>query len=484
MRRLVTIALVLVVVAAAGSLAIPAAPVHAQSGVIWNVEYYSNAYLSGDPVLERQESGREFYWAGSSPGAGVPADYFSARFATDVYFPAGTYRFYILADDGVKLWIDFPPDKRPTLDTYNAPQPGSTLVADVTLAEGSHHIQIDYRENTGDAYLYVSWDRLGVGTTGPNFNPPPVQVTWQAQWTAQYFNNTYLGGSPALSRSEPSPNQNWGYDAPGPGVLADNFSARWIVYQEFEQGNYTVTTSADDGVRVNVDGRYVINEWHIASGQAYSATFPLTAGPHSIVVEYYDAGAIASINFRMVRESQGQPTVQPVTGAIATITAYRLNVRSAPSTGTILRTVSRGEVYPVVGRNADSSWWQINADGTIGWVSGRYVSVVGGSSVTVADGNTPQTVTYGQCPGFMPSRLAPGNYGRVTPGLPNTMRTTPGYAGLWVGQIPGGGVFYVLQGPACANDTAWYQVLYNGIVGWTAEGQGTTYWLELVVTSS
>lgn len=484
MRRLITFALVLVtLVVASGTLAAPARPAHAQTGVIWNVEYYNNPYLSGNPKLVRQESGREFYWGGGSPGAGVPADNFSARFATDAYFSAGVYRFYILADDGVKLWIDFPPDKRPTIDSYNAPKPGTMLTADVTLSEGSHHIQVDFRENTGDAYLNVSWERLGPsgGASGPGFSAPPVTVTWPTQWTAQYFNNTYLGGNPALSRSEAAPVQNWGYAAPGSGVLADNFSARWIVYQNFEQGTYTVRVTADDGVRVNVDGVYVINEWHLATGQTYTATFPLAAGPHSIVVEYYDAGAIAHIEFRMTREGQGG--YQPVTGPSATVNAYRLNVRDAPRTGSVLRTISRNEVYPVIGRTADSSWWQINANGTIGWVSGRYVTVRGGASVSVTDGGASvptqyPSYVYGQCPGFLPSRLAPGGYGRVTPGLSNNIRAQAGLNALWIGRIPAGAIFYVVSGPVCASNTAWYQINYSGITGWTAEGQSSTYWVE------
>jgi hypothetical protein len=263
-------------------------------------------------------------------------------------------------------------------------------------------------------------------------------------------------------------------------VLADNFSARWTIYQQFTAGTYTIKVSADDGVRVNVDGNYVINEWHLATGRTYSATVSLANGPHSIAVEFYDSGAVATLNFRMERGGQSQPTNPPVTGASATVTAYYLNVRSTPRTGSVLRTVSRNHVYPIVGRNADSSWWQINADGTVGWVSGRYVTVVGGSSVPVTDGsNVPAPPpSYLQCPGFLPSRLTAGGYGRVTPGLPNTLRATPGYSGARVGQIPGSGIFYVLQGPSCANETAWYQVVYNGMVGWTAEGQYPTYWLE------
>ncbi len=487
MRRTITWVLVLAVLAGAGALAGAPATTRAQdTNIIWEVEYFDNPYLAGEPVLERRESGTQFYWGGSSPAPNVPADGFSARFATDTFFEAGTYRFYILADDGVKLWIDFPPDKRPEIDTYSTPRPGELLTADVTLSEGMHHIQVDFRENSKDAYLYIAWESLRDGAQGPDFPMPPQTVDWSVQWTAQYFNNINLAGDPVLTRSEPEPGGNWGTSAPGPGIQADNFSARWIIYQDFSGGTYTIEVQADDGVRVSVDGNLVINEWHLATPQQYSATFQLQPGAHTIVVEFYDAGVVAYLDFRMVRQPDSTaPPAQP-TGVTATVTAFRLNVRTAPVNGAVLTKIDRNETYPVLGRNNASTWWQINVNGTIGWVSGAWVDLAGNvNSVPVTDGSvvvpTP-TPSYGvgQCPGFLPSRLVPGNYGRVvtSPGMPNNLRAQPSLSAALVGQIPAGDAFYIQEGPVCAENTAWYRVYHAGRSGWTAEGQGTTYWLE------
>ncbi len=71
--------------------------------------------------------------------------------------------------------------------------------------------------------------------------------------------------------------------------------------------------------------------------------------------------------------------------------------------------------------------------------------------------------------------------GRVTPGLPNNLRSQPSINGPLIGQIPGGAVFTVLAGPLCdPAGIAWWQVNYNGLVGWTGEGQGTAYGVEPV----
>ena len=83
------------------------------------------------------------------------------------------------------------------------------------------------------------------------------------------------------------------------------------------------------------------------------------------------------------------------------------------------------------------------------------------------------------CPGFMASRLVTGQQGRVTPGEPNNLRAQASDQSARLGQIPGGGVFTVLAGPVCdPQGMAWWQVNYNGVVGWTSEGQGTIYWTE------
>lgn len=84
------------------------------------------------------------------------------------------------------------------------------------------------------------------------------------------------------------------------------------------------------------------------------------------------------------------------------------------------------------------------------------------------------------CPGFMPSRLFPGQQGRVTPGTPNRMRNMPSTNGEIVGQIPGGATFQILEGPLCGDNTAWWYIEYNGEYGYTAEGVGNEYFTELV----
>jgi WD40 repeat protein len=92
-----------------------------------------------------------------------------------------------------------------------------------------------------------------------------------------------------------------------------------------------------------------------------------------------------------------------------------------------------------------------------------------------------ETVT---CPGFLPSRLMVGEQGRVTPGDANNVRSEPSTQSEHIGQIRGGEMFTVLEGPTCDGNYAWWKIEYNGLTGWTVEGSGDVYWLEPVAAEA
>jgi hypothetical protein len=86
------------------------------------------------------------------------------------------------------------------------------------------------------------------------------------------------------------------------------------------------------------------------------------------------------------------------------------------------------------------------------------------------------------CTNIPTPRLVLGGNGAVIPSLgENVLRDRPGRSAVGsveIGIIPPNGVFIVMAGPECASGLNWWQVNYNGQVGWTAEGEGNTYWLE------
>lgn len=89
------------------------------------------------------------------------------------------------------------------------------------------------------------------------------------------------------------------------------------------------------------------------------------------------------------------------------------------------------------------------------------------------------------CPSTLPNRLIVHERGRVSDEDPNPLNLRAGAHTDFerIGQIPAGGIFYVLEGPECSPRYSWFQVEYrdeNGdlLVGWIAEGADDLYFVE------
>ncbi|MEO8612282.1 MAG: PA14 domain-containing protein [Chloroflexota bacterium] len=435
-------------------------PAAAQANTVWTADYFNNAYLIGDAAVSRQDSAVAFNWGSAAPMSELPADNFSVRWGADPYFAAGTYRFYALADDDVRVTVDFA--LHPQIDTFNNPAVGQTVSGDVTLAAGTHHVQVDYREVTGDAYVYVTWANLATNPIGPNFPVPVPQqpVPVGGAWTAQYFANTALSGSPSLVLSEASPTHNWGVGSPSAGLPADNFSVRWTSVQTLNAGTYQVSAQPDDGVRVYVDGVLYINEWHTATGAIYTADLTLYGGQHNFQVDYYEAGGSAYLNFGLAGVSTPPiytpPVVNPPTSAAGTVvTALRLNVRAAPDAeAAIVTKINRSDTYPVLGRNADSSWWQIDVNGTVGWAYWRFLDIANAQTVPVVTASTGPSL----------DQPLPTQYDAFTLATVN-VRSDPTTAGAILAQIARNNQVSVVGRDSSAT---WWQVNFGRITGWVS----------------
>jgi DNA-binding beta-propeller fold protein YncE len=121
----------------------------------WRGEYFANRWLTEAPALISQDAVINFNWSYGSPGAGVPADNFSARWQRYVWFDAGTYRFTLGVDDGGRLWVD----DRLLIEAWQDPQV-ATFQANVTLSQGYHRVRLEYYEAGGWAGVQLSWTAL------------------------------------------------------------------------------------------------------------------------------------------------------------------------------------------------------------------------------------------------------------------------------------------------------------------------------------
>ena len=139
---------------------------------------------------------------------------------------------------------------------------------------------------------------LGGEPVPPEPPPPPEPAVFHGQ----YFNNVTLSGAPALVREDSEINFNWGSGSPAPGINADNFSVRWTGQFTFEAGAYRFKATADDGVRLWVDGALIVDAWREQPPTTYEAMVTLAAGQHDIRMEYYErgGGSVAQLSWEKV----------------------------------------------------------------------------------------------------------------------------------------------------------------------------------------
>jgi hypothetical protein len=247
----------------------------------WKGEYFANADLSGQPLLVRNDVVIDFTWGEAAPAANLPADSFSIRWTRTLPVDEeATYHVSVRADDGVRIWI---------ADRLIVDQWHSTRRADgyMLLKPGSHAVRVEYHEQTGNARIELDLTRLD---SYPN-------------WTGRYYNNPDLKGDPFFVRNDSSIDFDWGDGSPGSGLRRNNFSVRWTRQPRFETGTYRFTVTADDGVRLYVDGKKVLDRWD-ARGEATTSIVDVAMrnGRRAVRLDYRDRSGDAQVTLTYRRQ--------------------------------------------------------------------------------------------------------------------------------------------------------------------------------------
>ncbi|GEM_PF-4479314 len=120
--------------------------------------------------------------------------------------------------------------------------------------------------------------------------PPPPAATQGLN--AQYFTTTNLAGDVAATKIVPKIDFTWSdSNQPAGGVTWNRFSARFtgnLLMQN--EGDYTFIITSDDGSRLYIDGTNVADIWESTGVNSKSTFRKMTAGEHTIKVEYRNIG--------------------------------------------------------------------------------------------------------------------------------------------------------------------------------------------------
>jgi glucose/arabinose dehydrogenase len=130
----------------------------AGSGTGLSATYFNNADLTG-AIVSRVDPTVNFFWGSGSPASSIGADTFSARWTGEVEAPfSGTYRFYTVSDDGVRLWVNGVQLVNHWNDHSSFEDTGT-----ISLTAGQRYsIRMEFYENGGAATARLLWSHTSI----------------------------------------------------------------------------------------------------------------------------------------------------------------------------------------------------------------------------------------------------------------------------------------------------------------------------------
>ncbi|WP_193193627.1 PA14 domain-containing protein [Nostoc sp. MG11] len=256
-------------------------------------EYYDNKDFT-NLKLTRTDAGVNFDWGSGSPATSVGADTFSVRWTGQVQAKySETYTFYTTADDGVRLSVN----GQQIINNFVNQRPTESSGTITLVAGQKYDIKMEYYEDRYEGVVKLAWSSSSqtkeiipqsqLYSAAPTTPTAPVGTGTGLK--GEYYDNKDFTNL-KLTRTDAGVNFDWGSGSPATSVGADTFSVRWTgqVQAKYSE-TYTFYTTADDGVRLSVNGQQIINNFVNQRPTESSGTITLVAGQkYDIKMEYYE----------------------------------------------------------------------------------------------------------------------------------------------------------------------------------------------------
>lgn len=249
----------------------------------------------------------------------------------------------------------------------------------------------------------------------------------------EYFNTIDMSGNPVLTRTDRQVEFSWTLFSPDPSVNADWFSVRWTgTLTAPRTGTVRLGVEGDDGYRVILNGKTVIDRWQKQGYNRTSVPVPMVKGKtYDLRVEFHET--VGNVRFRLLWD-HGVPD-------------YEARIREAVKTASaadaviVVAGIEEGEfrdrAHLALPGRQEEMIRRITAAG-----KPVVVVIVGGSAVTMRPWldsvGAVLAVWYpGEAGG---TAVADVLFGRYNPGgrLPITFPTTEGQVPLYYNHKPTG----------------------------------------------
>ena len=285
--------------------------------------YYKGTNLAGAAVLQRIEQTVNFNAANGQVVPEAGRELWSASYDGFLEAPiTGQIKLWTASDDGVRLFID----GRKVIDNWTdhgVTWDGATL----NVVRGQKlPIKLEFFQNGGGAALQLHWEWNGkralvpaeylwhtdipappvvptappvpVPTPIPTPAPAPTLPATSNGLVASYYKGMNLEGAALLQRVEQTVNFNVGNGvAVVPEAGANSWSASYNGFLEAPiTGQIKLWTASDDGVRLFIDGRKVIDNWTNHGVTWDGATLNVVRGQKlPIKLEFFQNGGGAAL---------------------------------------------------------------------------------------------------------------------------------------------------------------------------------------------
>jgi cytoskeletal protein CcmA (bactofilin family) len=263
------------------------------------------------------------YEAPQGTNGQIEPDTFAERWTGYIKAPVtGDYTFKTYSDDGVKLSIN----GQSLIDRWGYVSLDYTISAPIHLEAGQlYPITLEHQQMPLYSAIFLFWEAEGVPmglvpesafyvdqNTHDMYSTPVFVNELSREGTGinkQFFDGVeglQSGDLPDCVELGGIVDYAWQQGSPDDEVLGDSFSARMTGYME---GKFTEEVTlefiVDDGIRVWVDDKQIIDSWEPHSDAVVEGTFDMVAGKmHKLVIEYNDLGGGATCIMRWKSPSQ------------------------------------------------------------------------------------------------------------------------------------------------------------------------------------
>ncbi len=232
------------------------------------------------------------------PGVGLTSgDDLTLAYDGEIYLEAGSWTFYLLADDHGFLELA-PPGTASYTRVASADWPDEASGSFDATTDGWYGIRLAESEGSGSASVRVQLSGPGIPS---QIDVPHHRLRARADALTGLamtgFDDSFLLGANASTVDTMAPtNVNWADGSPADVGLtsADDFSVRWAgQFRVDTGGDYTLRFLTDDGQRLWIDGALELDAWDASAHDNTTGTLSLEPGWHDIVAAVSEATGTA-----------------------------------------------------------------------------------------------------------------------------------------------------------------------------------------------